>query len=416
MSENSQKAFEPASIGNLQLRNRIIKAATFEGKCPNGIPSSELINFHRHIGEGGVGMTTIGYCATEADGRISTDMMYMHEGIESELKSLISAVHATGAAVSGQMAHCGNFSKNRDLQRLKRPLGPSLKFNAMGLPAGIPIAGAMNARDIDTFVQTYSDAARFMKHVGFDALEIHFGHGYGLSQFISPVTNKRSDEYGGNLENRMRLPLRVLSAVQKAVGGELPIIGKISLMDGVKNGIQVEDAIEIAAMLDCDGIDGIVTSGGTSSYNVMKMFRGPSILNGMLEVEKNPLMKLGLKFLGPKMFREYPYEELYFLDEAKRVRDRIKSAKMIYIGGCSTPESLGKAMAEGMDFVQMGRTLIKDPHFVRNAEAAASASKSYDSGCTHCNRCVSSIEAAGGVNCPLNSTRTDAAILASTAG
>ena len=132
----------------------------------------------------------------------------------------------------------------------------------------------------------------------------------------------------------------------------------------------------------------------------MKMFRGPSIVHGMIEQEKNIIMKTGLKIMGPKMFRNYPYEELYFMEGAQQVRDRMKNAKLIYIGGCSTMESFEKVMSAGVDFVQLGRPLLADPAYANNAKAALDAGKSYRSGCTHCNRCVALIDAPGGIRCP----------------
>ena len=390
-------AFEPAMLGRLPLRNRLIKAATFEGMTPEGIPGDALRNFHCRLAEGGIAMTTLAYCATEADGRLNDQMMYMHAGIQPRLRELIDAVHARGAGVSGQLGHCGNFTKNRKLQRLKRPLGPSRQINTLGLPAGMPFAGAMALQDIDHLVDGFRDAARFMKQTGFDAIEIHFGHGYGLSQFISPRTNRRTDAYGGSLSNRMRLPLRVLEAVREAVGEGFPILGKISMMDGARNGIEIDDAVEVAAALDRGGIDAIITSGGTSSFNVMKMFRGDSVLKGLIEQERNPIARLGLRLLGPRMFKEYPYEELYFLEDARRIRERVR-CQLVYIGGCSTRASIETLMREGFDFVQLGRALLKDPDFVRNAMA----DPGYDCGCTHCNRCVALIDHPDGIRCPLN--------------
>lgn len=399
MSEYLDKAFSPAMLGKLQLKNRIIKAATYEGKTPDGVPGDLLLDFHREVMEGGVGMTTIGYCTTEADGRINDQMMWLHQGIRPQLTHINSELKkaAPDAKISGQMTHCGNFSKNRKLQRLKRPLGPSRQFNMLGAPSGLPFAGAMTVQDIDHLVQTYHDAALFMKETGFDSTEIHFSHGYGLSQFISPKTNRRTDEYGGSLENRMRLPLRVLEAVRTAVGDDFPILGKIGTTDGIKDGLHMPEAVEVAAMLDAGGIDALICSGGTSSHNPMVYFRGDSLAKGLIEVEKNPITKLGLKLIGSRMFREYPYEELYFLDDAKRIRDRV-NCQMIYIGGCTDLPSVEAVMREGFDFIQMGRPLIKDPAFVNNAMA----DPNYKNGCIHCNRCASLIEAPGGVYCPLN--------------
>jgi len=399
MSDALTRAFSPALLGSLELKNRFIKAATYEGKSPDGVPGELLLDFHRAIAEGGIAMTTLGYCTTEADGRINDQMMWMHEGIRPQLTHIIRELKqvAPGVKVSGQLAHCGNFSKNRKLQRLKRPLGPSRRLNMLGLPSGLPLAGAMSVADIDYLVQTYHDAALFMRETGFDALEMHFSHGYALSQFISPKTNKRSDEYGGSLANRMRLPLRALEAVRKAVGDEFPIMGKMGLTDGVKDGLHIDEALEVAAMLDEGGVDALICSGGTSSFNPMVYFRGDTLDKGLLEVETNPIARLGLRLVGPRMFRYYPYEELYFMEGAKRVRDRV-SCQMVYIGGCTEVDSIETVMKEGFDFIQLGRPLIKDPNYVNNAMADSN----YSNGCTHCNRCASLIEAPGGIYCPLN--------------
>jgi 2,4-dienoyl-CoA reductase-like NADH-dependent reductase (Old Yellow Enzyme family) len=402
VNEYLAKAFAPARLGTLALKNRILKAATYEGKTPNGIPGENLKQFHKEIVAGGVAMTTIGYCTTEADGRINDQMMWLHETIRPQLTNMITELKQVSpdVKVSGQMTHCGNFSKVRKLQRLKRPLGPSRAFNMLGAPSGLPFAGAMTLADIDYLVETYREAALFMQGVGFDAAEIHFGHGYGLSQFISPRTNKRNDEYGGNLANRMRLPLRVLDAVKTAVGDSFPIMGKMNMTDGVRDGVHLPEAIEIATLFDEAGIDGLICSGGTSPFNPMVYFRGDSLADGMIEQQTNPLAKLGLKLIGSKMFRDYPYFENYFLEDAKKIRDRVKNCQMIYIGGCTELESLEAVIKEGFDFVQMGRPLIKDPNYVNNAMANAN----YKNGCIHCNRCASLIEAPGGIYCPLNDT------------
>jgi 2,4-dienoyl-CoA reductase-like NADH-dependent reductase (Old Yellow Enzyme family) len=396
MSEYLDKLFSPAMLNGLELRNRVIRAATFEGKCPNGYPSEELIALHREMAEGGVGLTTVAYCAVEPDGRVKEEMMYMHEGIRPQIEALTRAVHEGGGKISGQMGHCGNFSQNKAFEG-KRPLGPSPMINMGGIPFCLPFAGAMTHADIDHVVQCFHDAALFMKSAGFDAVEVHFGHGYGLSQFISPKTNRRTDEYGGSLRNRMRYPLRALEAVRRAVGDDFPILGKMGLTDGVKGGLTTDEAVEVAAFLDEGGVDALIPSGGTSSMNPMLLFRGDSLLPGMLELEKSAFVRLGMRLVGPKMFRDYPYEELYFLDGAKRVRDRIKNAKLCYIGGASTLESLETVMRE-FDFVQMGRSLIKDPYFVKNAMA----DPGYVNGCDHCNKCATLILHPDGIRCVLN--------------
>lgn len=401
MTDPLSRCFSEARMNGLTLRNRLIKAATFEGKSPGGVPSPELVRFHQRMGEGGVGMTTLAYCAAEADGRIHEDMMFMHEGIRPELEKMIATLQATGAKVSGQLGHCGNFSKNREFKG-RRPLGPSRAINSLGLAYGLPFAGALTQAQIGERVATFGRAAAFMKSVGFDAIEIHFGHGYGISQFISPRTNKRTDEYGGPLENRMRFGLEALAAVRGAVGDSFPLLAKISMMDGVRGGTTADDAVEIAAMLEAGGIDVIVCSGGTSSMNPMLLFRGDSMAPGLIEHEKSALMKLGIRLASSRMFRNYPYEETYFLDSARRIRDRVQCG-VCYIGGACTSESLARLMSEGFDFVQLGRGLIFDPDMPLRAAADAG----YRNGCTHCNRCATLIEAAGGVQCVLKPANFD---------
>lgn len=393
-TQAAPSCFSSANINGLQLKNRLIKAATFENLTPAGIPGDRLMNFHKQFADGGVAMTTLGYCAVENAGRLNQNMLYMHDGIREELATVIAGIQATGCKVSGQMAHCGGFSKNKTLGK-QRPKGPNFSLNMLGFAEGMFFCDRMSLDDIDALVDRYREAATYMKSVGFDAIEIHFGHGYGLCQFMSPLTNKRKDAYGGSFENRMRLPLRALAAVREAVGEDFPILGKISMSEGARGGLHYEDSVAISQQLDRAGIDAIVTSGGTSSMNPMLMFRGESILPALLRHEKNRLMRLILRILGPSMFRSRPYHELYFLKYAKRIRDAV-SCKMIYIGGASTNESFSTLMEQGFDFIQLGRSLLADPDLASQAEK----NSHYKSRCIHCNECVGTIESDEGVHCP----------------
>ncbi len=396
MSPELSKLLSPAKINGLELDNRVLKAATFEGKTDNNAPGDRLVDFHRTFAAGGVGLTTLAYCAVEADGKVKDNMMHLDEAIRPQLQRFTAEMHAAGTKVSGQLAHCGGFSQNSNLEK-KRPLGPSFAFNAGGIAYGVPFVGAMQQADIDHVVKCFHDGALLMKSTGFDAVELHVGHGYGLSQFISPKTNKRTDEYGGSLANRMRFPLMVLESVRKAVGDDFPILTKMGLTDGVKGGLGVDEAIEVAGMLDKGGADLIIPSGGTSSMNPMLMFRGDSIVHGMIATETNPIMKLGLKLMAPLIFKNYPYEELYFLEGARRVRDKV-DCQVAYIGGTCTVESLETAMKE-FDFVQLGRALIKDPALVNNLREQG---RNYINGCTHCNMCAGLIGHPDGIRCVLN--------------
>jgi len=389
------KLLSSAQLNGIVLPNRIIKAATFEGMLDdNSNISSQCINFHENIAKGGVAMTTLAYCAPEPDGRMIDSYLYIREEIKPQLKELADKVHQHGAFLSGQIAHCGGFSRNKKLER-KRPVAPSTQFLMTGLPYGIFFSKKMDRKLMDEVTNGYVQTARIMKESGFDALEIHFGHGYLLSQFISPLTNKRKDKYGGSIENRMRYPLEVLHAIRKEVGPDFPILGKISLFDDVKGGITIEDGIKSAELLDKAGIDGIILSAGTSSQNPMLLFHGSSILPGLLKYEKSPIIRLGMKLISKSFFRSYPYKELYLFEYAKRVRE-VVDGNLIYIGGAMTTESLVKVMDAGFDFVQSGRPLIRDAQMVNNLKKFG---MNYINGCDACNKCAPMMSDPNGIRC-----------------
>lgn len=394
-SNGLDKLFSSAKLNGAKLNNRVIKAATFESMLDdNSNITEKCIAFHENIAKGGVGMTTLAYCSPEPDGRMVNSYMYIREEIKPQLQELAARVHKHGALLSGQIAHCGGFSRNTKLER-KRPVAPSTQFSPIGLAYGIYFTQKMDRALMDEVSEAYARTARIMKESGFDAIEIHFGHGYLLSQYISPITNKRKDEYGGSIENRMRYPIEVLNAVRKAVGPDFPILGKITMYDDMKGGISLEDGIRSAELLDKAGIDGIILSAGSSSQNPMLLFHGDSILPGLLEYEKSPVMKLGMKMVSKSFFRNYPYHELYLLEAAKKVREKVK-CNLIFIGGAMTTESLEKVMDLGFDFVQLGRPLLRDPAMVNHLNEHG---KAYINGCDACNKCAPLMNDPEGIRC-----------------
>lgn len=394
-TEGLSKLLSPAPLNGIELKNRVIKAATFESMLDdNSNINEKCISFHESFAKGGVGMTTLAYCSPEPDGRMVDSYMYIREEIKPELQELAKRVHAHGTKLSGQIAHCGAFSRNTKLER-RRPVAPSKMFLSSGMPFGIYFSEEMDRKLMDEVSEAYARTARIMKESGFDAVEIHFGHGYLLSQFISPLTNKRKDEYGGSIENRMRYPIEVLDAVRKAVGPDFPILGKITMYDDVKGGISLEDGLMSAKLLDQAGIDGLILSAGTSSQNPMLLFHGDSILPGLLKYEKKPLMRMGMKMVAKSFFRDYPYKELYLLDAAKQFREAVK-CNLIYIGGAMTTESLSQIMDMGFDFVQSGRPLLRDPNMLNHLEEYG---MDYVNGCDACNECAPLMNDPGGIRC-----------------
>lgn len=386
--------FSPGRLGPLTLRNRVIKTATFEGMSPGGMPTDALVAHHREIAAGGVGMTTLAYCAVSADGRTFGDQLWMRDDIVPALRRLTDAVHAEGAAASIQLGHCGGFSKNTDV-RGRGPRGPSFGINAYGLMAGLPFVHAMTADDVAGVVDDFGRAAGQAVDAGFDAVELHLGHGYLLSQFLSPALNRRHDRWGGVLENRLRLPRAVLHRVRDVVGTRAAIVAKTNLRDGFPGGLELPGAIAIARALEADGIDGLVMSGGVTSRTPFYLFRGRRPLREMIEVEKSPLQRLVLRVLGPSVIREYPFEPLFFLPLAREVRRAVR-LPLVLLGGALTRADLDTAMDEGFEFVAMGRALIADPDLVGRFERG----EAIRSRCTSCNACVAEMDR-GGVRCVL---------------
>ena len=381
------KVFTPGKIGSLVLRNRTIRSGCFEGLSPNAAPSDELIEHHRRVAAGGIGMTTVSYCAVSHDGVAFNNEMWMREDIVPKLKRLTDAVHQEGAKASIQLGHCGFFA-NRSVFG-KTPIGPSRKFCLFRYS----ICRAMTEADIRRVQEDFGKAAKMAKQAGFDAIEVHAGHGYLLSQFLSPWTNHRRDAYGGRLENRLRFPTAVIKEVRKAVGPGYPVLVKMNLEDGFKNGLTIDEAITAAKAFEAAGASALIPSCGFTARTSFYMMRGQVPIWEYVKSEKNPITKIGMALFGRFIVKEVPYKELFLLEQAKRIKDAVK-IPVIYIGGVCSVDNMETAMREGFEFVQIGRALIRDPNIIRqmqNGEAAAVD-------CDHCNRCVAEM-AVNGIAC-----------------
>jgi 2,4-dienoyl-CoA reductase-like NADH-dependent reductase (Old Yellow Enzyme family) len=189
--------FEPIRIGPLQLRNRFIKSGANEGMAKGGVPSKMLVEHHRAIAAGGAAMTTVAYCAVSADGRTFVDQVTLEPNSVKHLRVLTDAVHREGAAVCAQITHGGAFTFVPELST-RYPRSASGGFNAAGVISGRLFRTGMKPADLQRTAEEFATAARLARDAGFDAVEIHMGHGYLLSQFLSPAYNKRRDEYGGD--------------------------------------------------------------------------------------------------------------------------------------------------------------------------------------------------------------------------
>lgn len=391
----SHSVFEPFELGSLRLRNRIIKTATYEGMIVDGLPSESLVRHHAELARGGVGMTTVAYCAVSPQGRTFKNEMVMKESTVAPLRRLTRSVHAEGARAMLQLSHCGGFSKNEELG-FAGPQGPSFGFNAYGALKGMPFTREMSPEEMARTRDDFRRAAARAFEAGFDAVELHLGHGYLLSQFLSPARNKRRDRYGGSLENRLRFPLEVVTAVREEVGREAPVFAKMNLDDGIARGLHVDEAVGCARALDGAGVSALVLSGGLVSHSALYLLRGDRPLKAMIEVEENPLQKLALALFGPLLVPRTAFEPLFFLPMAKKIREAVK-CPLVYLGGATTLDDLDEVHSGGFELVGMGRALLYDPELplrYRTGELR-------DSGCTHCNLCITEMDRPGGVLCVL---------------
>ncbi len=371
-------AFAPAALGPLTLRNRIVKAATFEGMTPDHVVSDRLIEFHLQVAAGGVGMTTIAYCAVSEDGCGAPNEMILGEEAIPGLRRLADAVHEEGACVSAQIGHAGAVAAGTG----RKALSPSPIFS----PLAMRRTRAVSEAEIARITADFARAARVCADAGLDAVELHLGHGYLLSEFLSPKLNRRKDRYGGSLENRARFAREVARAVREAVGRRIAVLAKLNMDDGAPGGLWLDESVEVARWLEADGaLDAIELTGGSSLQNPMYLFRGEAPIEEMAKSFPRPL-RLGFKLLGGRFLKSYPYEPAYFLPYARQFRAALRMP-LILLGGIHSRDTIDQAMAEGFDFVAMGRALLREPDLV--ARLASGAAR--DSLCVHCNKCMATI-------------------------
>lgn len=251
--------FDLARLGPITLRNRILKAATFEGMTRGALAGDDLIAFHRAHAAGGVAMTTVAYCAVSPEGRTERRQIWMRPEALPGLRRLTDAVHAEGAAASAQLGHAGPVANGRS-NRLPA-LAPSARFN----PQAMQLTRSATAADLERITAAHATAAGLAVEAGFDAVEIHLGHNYLASSFLSPRLNKRKDEYGGSLANRAKVALGVARAVRDAVGDRIAILAKLNMDDGVPGGLRLEESLQVARWLERDGsLDALELTAGSS--------------------------------------------------------------------------------------------------------------------------------------------------------
>lgn len=370
--------FTPGKIGPLTLRNRTIRSAAFESMCPGNKPSKELLDYHHSVAAGGIGMTTVAYAAVTRSGLSFDRQLWMRPEIVPGLRELTDAVHRKGAAVSIQLGHCGNMSHKAICG--ETPVGASTGFN---LYSPTFVRG-LRKDELAPMARAYGDSVRLAREAGFDAVEIHAGHGYLISQFLSPYTNHRKDEFGGSLENRMRFMDMVMDEVMKAAGNETAVLVKMNMRDGFKGGMDIDESLQVAKRLVDDGAQALVLSGGFVSKAPMYVMRGAMPVKTMTHYMTCWWLKWGVRMAGKMMIPTVPFKEAYFLEDALRFRKEITQIPLVYVGGLVAREKIDEVLNDGFEFVQMGRALLNEPGFVNRMKAESMARCN----CKHSNYCI----------------------------
>jgi len=379
MNSVSPKPFEPTRLGPITLRNRFIKAATFEGATPKGQITDALVDFHRQVGAGGAAMTTVAYLAVAPEGRTDRHCVLVNDDALPGLRRLTDAVHATGAAAAAQLGHAGPVANPRS-NRLPA-LAPSRRLSPLGT-----VSRAVTEDDIARITADYGRAARTVVDAGFDSIEIHLGHNYLLSAFLSPKLNHRHDRFGGSVENRARFARQVVRAARDAVGDRAAVTAKLNMADGVPGGLWLDDSVEVARLLEADGaLDALTLTGGSSLANPMYLFRGEAPRREFAATLPLPA-RLGFRVVGRRFMPDYPFEEAYFLPYARQFRAAL-TMPLVLLGGVNKLATVEQALAEGFSFVAMARALLRQPDLVAEMQAGTTA----ESLCIHCNKCMPTI-------------------------
>ena len=377
MSES--KIFTPVTFGPITLRNRTIRSAAFDNMCHGNKPSQELFDYHTAVAKGGIGMTTIAYAAVNRSGVSFDGQLWMREEIIPDLKKLTDAIHAEGAKASIQLGHCGNMTHRSTCGQM--PVGASGGFNLYS-PT---FARQLTEQEIYGLVKDFGNSVNLARKAGFDAVEIHAGHGYLISQFLSPYTNRRRDKFGGDLNQRMTFMRLVMNEVMKAAGDDMAVFVKTNMYDGFKSGLGIDECLEVAKELERLGAHALVLTAGFVSKAPMAVMRGCmpyKTLTHYMDPWKFWWLKIGVRLFGKVIIPEVPFKEAYFLEDAKKFRAQL-SLPLVYVGGLISKTKMEEVLDAGFDGLQMARALVHDTDFVNKLAAGEERS-----GCKHSNYCI----------------------------
>jgi 2,4-dienoyl-CoA reductase-like NADH-dependent reductase (Old Yellow Enzyme family) len=356
--------FEETRINHLTLQNRLVRSATWEGLCTDdGKPTTALNQYYSGLAQGGVGLIISGYTFVRPEGKQLPWKMGIHtDDFGPAFEDLTSSVHQSGGKITIQLVHAGGQTDSASAGQ--QPLAPS-SIEAAQFPE---LPAEMSGDEINAVVQAFADGARRAKAWGFDGIQLHGAHGYLINQFLSPLTNHRQDDYGGDIEGRSRFLMDVVRSVRAAVGDDFPVMIKLNASDNLEGGLGEDDAITAARLLDAAGIDAIEVSTGTPASGR----QGPA---------RSKINK--------------PEQEGYNLDLARRIKAAV-SCPIMVVGGFRSFERADRAVADGdVDYIALARPLIRQP----DLPARWARGERDTATCISCNKCFGTGLEGNGIYC-----------------
>ena len=366
--------FEETTINGMTLRNRMVRSATWEGMCEqDGRPTERLINCYKDLAKGGIGLIITGYAFVRLDGKNNPGQMGIHtDNFADDYKKMTKAVHEAGGKIAVQLVHGGGQS-NAEIAGRQTFAPSAVKVNQF------PEMPAELTRDeISKIITAFGEAARRAKSWGVDAIQLHGAHGFLINQFLSPLTNRRTDEYGGSIENRSRFLLEVYRNVRETVGADYPVLIKLNASDHVDGGLEIDDSVYAAKKLAEAGINAIEVSAGTSASG-----------------EKSPVRRKINK----------SEKEAYNLKLARRIKEAVSCLLMV-VGGFRSYRVVEKATRDYcMDYISMARPLIREPGLA-NRWLQGDRKRAM---CISCNKCFIPGREEGGIYCVIEKRKQEKA-------
>ena len=343
--------FTPVEIGPLLVPNRFVRSATHDYMADDeGYVTDAEVELYRDLAAGEVGLIITGHAFVQPSGKASPRQMAVHDDRFVEgLARIPAAVRAFPSRVFLQIAHAGRQTKPKLCGCV--PVSPSPVYD----PSSKVLPRELTGEEVRQLIADFVAAADRAKRAGFDGVQLHAAHGYLISSFLSPHTNRRTDEWGGPVANRARVLLEVLRGVKTVCGEDFPVIAKLNSTDFLERGLSLDDAVAIARILEAEGIDGLEVSGGMAEAGRGSVWPG-------LRAED---------------------EEGYFVENAARIKRAVRTP-VFGLGGIRTLAVAERIVRDGLvDLVSMSRPLIRDPFLVKRfREGRADKSE-----CTSCNKC-----------------------------